>query len=277
MAEQAMHIKRFSAVARLWHLALIVIFMLMTVSGIAWMYVETQWGAMLASWFGGPLQAVEVHRVAGLVLLAGFAAHVVYALAKVDWSGLPGSLVAPDMLVMTGRDVVNIFRHIGWVFGLCEMPRFERWTWWGKFDYWAVWWGFTITGVTGLILYDPVLTSDYMPGWLLNVMAWIHRIEAFLAFTHVFTIHFMAEHLRVAHLPFNASMFDGNISLENAREEHPEWVARLEREGRLEAMLAPEPPVWLRVLYFGVGYAIMTFAVVLMVFAFLNIMSVSLL
>ena len=36
-------------------------------------------------------------------------------------------------------------------------------------------------GVTGLMLYNPVLTSDFMPGWLLNVALWVHRIEAVLA------------------------------------------------------------------------------------------------
>ena len=41
--------------------------------------------------------------------------------------------------------------------------------------------------------------------------------------------------------------------------------------------MVPEPPVFLRILYFGVGYAIMGFAVVLMVFAFMNVMSLSLL
>ncbi len=277
MADTMLRLKRFTPAMRLWHLALIVIFILMTVTGLAWMYVETPWGQMLSSWFGGPQQTVEVHKIAGLVLLAGFVLHIVHALTKVNWSEFPRSLFAPDMLVMTPRDVGNIFRHVGWIVGLCKAPRFERWTWWGKFDYWAVWWGFTITGVTGLIIYDPILTSEYMPGWLLNVMAWIHRIEAFLAFIHVFTIHFLIEHFRPAHLPFNASMFDGTLSLANAREEHSEWVERLEREGRLEEYLVPEPPVYLRILYFGVGYAIMGFAVVLMVYALMNLTAVTLL
>lgn len=277
MADANVRLRRFTPVMQLWHLALIIIFMLMTVSGLAWMYVETPWGKTLSSLFGGPQQAVEVHKIAGLVLLAGFAMHIVYALGKVDWSGFPGSLGGPDMLLMNRSDVGNIFRHVGWIFGLCKAPRFERWTWWGKFDYWAVWWGFTITGVTGLILYDPILSSDYMPGWFLNVMTWIHRIEAFLAFTHVFTIHFLVEHFRPGHLPFNASMFDGTLALEEARADHPEWVERLEREGRLEELMVPEPPVFLRVLYFGVGYAIMGFSVALLVFAFMNVMAISLL
>ncbi len=115
-----------------------------------------------------------------------------------------------------------------------------------------------------------------MPGWFLNIMTWIHRIEAFLAFTHVFTIHFLVEHFRAGHFPFNASMFDGTVSLEEARADHPLWVERLEREGRLDEMMTPEPPVFLRILYFGVGYAIIGFSVALLVFAFMNIMAISL-
>ena len=276
MSSANLRIRRFTPVMQLWHAVLIILFMLLTVSGLAWMYVETAWGRQLCSLFGGPSQAVEVHKIAGLVLLVGFVLHIFYALSKVDWSKFPGSLFGPDMLMMTFKDVSSIFRHIGWIFGLCKAPTFDRWTWWGKFDYWAVWWGFTITGVTGLILYDPILSSDYMPGWFLNVMTWIHRIEAFLAFTHVFTIHFLVEHFRVSHFPFNASMFDGTVSLEKAKSDHSEWIARLESEGRLDDMMVPEPPVFLRILYFGVGYAIIGFSVLLLVFAFMNIMHLSL-
>ena len=66
------------------------------------------------------------------------------------------------------------------------------------------------------------------------------------------------------------------MPLEQAREEHPAWVERLEREGRLLAELVPEPPVPLRILYFGVGYALIGLGLFLLVFALANITAVTL-
>jgi len=270
MTEERTRLKRFSPANRLWHLGLVLVFMTLSVTGIAWMYYETAWGRGLASLFGGYGGTLEVHRIAGLVMMAGFAAHIVFMLTQIDWKGFPRSLIGPDTLVFQWVDVKGFFAHLGWIFGLREHPNFDRWSWWEKFDYWAVWWGLIIVGVTGLMLYDPVLTSQFMPGWLLNVALWVHRIEAVLAMGHIFTIHFIVAHWRPSAFPYNASMFDGSVDLEDARHEHPGWVARLEKEGRLDAALVAPPPVPLRILYFVVGYAIILLGVFLLVFAIAN-------
>ncbi len=65
-------------------------------------------------------------------------------------------------------------------------------------------------------------------------------------------------------------MFDGAMELEEARHEHPDWVARLEREGRLDQAVASPPPVPLRILYFLFGYSIILLGLFLLVFAIGN-------
>ena len=270
MADNRTRLKRFTPIHRLWHLGLLVMFMILSVTGIAWMYLETTWGSGLAGLFGGYQNTLEIHRIAGLVMMAGFALHIVYLISRIDWKGFPGSLLGPETLVFQWFDVKTFFAHLGWIFGLNKLPRFERWSWWEKFDYWAVWWGLIIVGVTGLMLYDPVLTSDFMPGWLINVALWIHRIESVLAMGHIFTIHFTVEHWRPSSFPYNAAMFDGTIELDEARHEHAEWVERLEREGKLEAATVPPPPVPLRILYFVFGYSIILLGLFLLVFAIAN-------
>ncbi|SDJ57912.1 formate dehydrogenase subunit gamma [Aliiruegeria lutimaris] len=276
MAAEAKRLKRFSIAQRLWHLALVVIFFLMGITGLAWMYIETGWGRMLAAPFGGWQGALEWHRIAGLVLLALFALHILYSLMQIEWRHPFRWLAGPDSLMMQFGDVKGFFQHLGWIFGLREHPRYDRWSWYEKFDYWAVWWGFMIVGVTGLVLYNPVLSSDYMPGWLINVALWIHRIEALMAMVHIFTVHFYLEHFRPKALPFNAAMFDGTIPMSEAEEAHGAWVDRLEMEGKLEAHLVPEPPVALRIAYFIGGYALIALGIFLLVFAFANVAAVSL-
>jgi cytochrome b subunit of formate dehydrogenase len=270
MADERTRLKRFTPVHRLWHLGLILNFMTMSVTGIAWMFYETPWGRGIANLFGGYSNTLQIHRIAGLVLLAGLALHLLYLLTRIDWKGFPRSLLGPETLVFQLVDVKGFIGHLGWVFGINQLPRYDRWSWWEKFDYWAVWWGLMIVGITGLMLYDPVLTSDYMPGWMLNVALWVHRIEAVLAMGYTFIIHFTIEHWRPSAFPFNAAMFDGTLDLEDAKHEHPEWVARLKREGRLSKALAIPPPVPLRIFYFLFGYSIIMLGVFLLVFAIVN-------
>ena len=275
MTDQGLRIRRFTVAQRLWHFGLILLFMTMSVTGFVWMFVETEPGKWLAGLFGGYQNALWIHRISGLIFLAGFAAHILYLLACVDWKRFPRSLIGPETIVFQWVDVKGFFRHLLWIFGLARRPRFDKWNWWEKFDYWAVWWGLIIVGLTGLILYDPVLSSDYMPGWLVNVALWIHRIEAVLAMGHIFTVHFFVEHFRPASFPFGAAMFDGTLTMEDAREEHAAWVERLEREGKLAELTVKEPPVPLRILYFGVGYALIGLGLFLLVFALVNIWSLT--
>jgi cytochrome b subunit of formate dehydrogenase len=265
------NVKRFTGVQILFHLGLVVTFMLLSVTGLAWMYYETAWGKALAGLFGGYVNTLEVHRITGLILLAGFVAQILYMLAIVDWGRLRKSLFGPDSMVFQGRDIVDFFKHLGWIVGIAKEPRFERWTWWEKFDYWAVWWGLVIVGITGLILYNPVLSSDFMPGWMLNVSLWIHRIEALLAMAHIFTIHFFVAHFRPRSFPFSATMFEGSKNIGELREEYPAWIERLEHEGGLAARLVPAASMPVRIFHFVTGYALIFLGIYLLIFAIANL------
>ena len=274
----ATHIKRFSRVQRLWHLGLIIIFMTLAVTGLTWMYIETPWGKGLADLFGGIQNTLEVHRLVGLAMLVFFIGHLLWLLFQLLWRQRRknDSLFGKGSIIFMWGDVVGFFQHLAWIVGARDKPSFEQWSWWEKFDYWAVWWGTLIVGITGLMLYNPVLTSDYLPGWFLNIALWVHRLEAILAMGHIFTIHFVVEHYRPHTFPFNAAMFDGMVSLEEANNDHPAWIARLKQEGRLESRLVTPPPVLVRIAYFGFGYAIILLGLFLLVFALLNVTALTL-
>ncbi len=265
MSASASLVRRFTGIQRLFHLGLILLFMLLSVTGLAWMFIEAPWGAWLAELFGGYANLLLVHRVAGLVMLAGFFLQIVYLLAVFDWRHPLRALASHDALVMQWFDVVDFFRHLRWVLFGGALPRFERWGWWEKFDYWAVWWGLIIVGATGLLIYNPVLSADYVPGWFYNVALWIHRIEAVLAMGHIFTVHFFVEHFRPSTFPFSATMFDGGMPLEHARAEHPRWVERLEREGQLQARLMSRPVWAIRLLHITFGYVMIALGLFLVV------------
>jgi hypothetical protein len=51
-----------------------------------------------------------------------------------------------------------IYRHSRWFLWLGPKPRFDRYTYWEKFDYWAVFWGMVIIGVS--ILYRALIKRE---------------------------------------------------------------------------------------------------------------------
>lgn len=256
-------LRRFSASARWFHTVLVVCFMALSVTGIAWMYIETPFGQGLARIFGGYEIAILAHRIFGLVLMVAFASHLAYLLGKARRMP-PGSLSGPDSLVWTWGDFRTFFHHIGWLLGRRAQPVFDRWTWWQKFDYWAVWWGLIIVGSTGLILFDPVLTAKVFPGWTMNVARWVHKIEALLAMGHIFVVHFFIESYRPKAFPLNTHVFHGAADLDHITQEHPAWVERLQSQGKLNDHLTTQPPKLVQFAYFGFGVSMVALGLFLM-------------
>jgi len=254
-SEVKIRIRRFSPVQRLFHVLLILSFLTQGSTGLARMYIETPWGKWLASFFGGYASALTVHIYVGIFMLCLFLAHVSYLLSNIDWRQFPNSLIGPDSLVPQPQDILESAHHVCWFFGLIRAPRFDRWTYWEKFDYWGVFWGIPLLGITGLIMAYPLFSTSFIPGWGLNVALWIHRIEAILAMGHVFIIHFFIGHLRRHNFPMDRTMFEGSVDLEAASHEKPFWVARLAHAGKLESLLVPQASMWQRAIFYVFGYA----------------------
>ena len=247
-------IVRFNIFDRLFHVFIMVTFLIQAVTGMGRLLYTTNFGKTVVGLFGGYGGATRVHNNVGILMIIGFVIHIVYVLAKVEWKTWHKSLFDADSLMPRPADVVHLGQKIRWFFGLGPPPAFDRWTYWEKFDYWAVFWGLPLLAVTGLPLMYPIAASSIMPGWVLNVLVLLHRAEALLAMLYIFIIHFTIGHLRRGMFPMNECMFAGSVELEKEREEKPLWIARLEEEGRLEEAVVPGPPYWYRVMYFIFGY-----------------------
>ena len=268
--QTATRIKRFTPAQRLFHLLLMLSFLIQAATGLGRMYMETGWGRNLLALFGGYESSRTVHVYVGLAMLIGFAVHVIYLLFKVDWSRLPASLFGPDSLIPRPADGRHFVQHLAWMFGAKRHPEFERWGYWEKFDYWAVFWGMVIIGGTGILLAYPIWSSRFMPGWGLNVAFWIHRIEAVLAIAHVFIIHFFIGHLRRANFPMDHAMFEGSADLKTARHERAAWIGRLESDGALDPALTAGAPAGRRVIYYAFGFVAIAIGLYLLIGAGIN-------
>ena len=151
-------------------------------------------------------------------------------------------LWGPDSMVPQPQDVIDIWPHFKWFVGKGPRPQFDRWTYWEKFDYWAVFWGMFIIGGSGLLLWFPVFFAKLLPGWMFNIATLVHGEEALLAVGFIFTFHFFNGHLRPEKFPMDTVIFTGVIPEHELKEERPvEYAAAAAAQGALAAKEAPPP------------------------------------
>ena len=251
-------VRRFDAVDRALHVFLMIAFLGLALTGLPLVFHDADWARSLVRVFGSFETAGVVHRACATLLIAVFAVHLWRVGRRIvtdkDW----GMLWGPRSMVPQPRDVTDFVGHVKWFVGQGPRPAFDRFTYWEKFDYWAVFWGMGVIGASGLMLWFPAFFSRFLPGWAFNVALLVHGEEALLAVGFIFTLHFFNGHLRPEKFPMDPVIFTGVVPEEEMQRERPGEYARLQATGALDAIRTTAPPPWLRVL----GYAIGTTAIV---------------
>ena len=240
------HFQRFSLTWRIAHLSFALSLMILTLTGIPLLYPEAPWARPLMSLLGGPHIAGSIHRVNAVIFAGVFFWHLAYMGLKIgrDWKNF--KIFGPNSMIPGLQDLKDIIAMFKWFFGKAPRPIFDRWTYWEKFDYWAPFWGVTIIGVSGLMMWFPNVTGQYLPGWAFNVAAIFHGEEAFLAVVFLFTVHFFNNHFRPDKFPLERVMFTGTVTLDDLKHDHPLQYKRLLESGELEKHLvdAPSPAMY---------------------------------
>jgi cytochrome b subunit of formate dehydrogenase len=157
------------------------------------------------------------------------------------FKGQKGFLWGWRSMVPQLTDVKDFIANMKYFLYLGPKPKFDRFTYWEKFDYLAVFWGVAMIGVSGLMLWYPEVFAKFLPGWVLNAAYIIHSDEALLATGFIFLFHFFHTHLRPEAFPMDPVIFTGSMPLERFKEERPLEYERMVREGTLEKHLVPAP------------------------------------
>ncbi len=239
---QGTYYRRFRPLWRIAHLAFALSVMMLVLTGMAVFYAETSWAKIIMNAFGSPHAAGIVHRISAAIMLGIFFAHMVYLAFHLGPRWRTFNWIGPNSLVPWWQDLEDAIAMFRWFFGKGPRPVFDRWTYWEKFDYWAVFWGMAIIGGSGMMLAFPSVTASVLPGWAFNVATIIHGEEAFLAAVFLFTVHFFNNHLRPdKYPPPDIVMFTGAVSLEEFRREHTLEYNRLVESGQLAKYLVDAP------------------------------------
>ena len=264
---------RFDRYHRVLHGLLMLSFLGLALTGLPLLFNEAPWAAVLARVFGGFHTAGILHRTFAALLITVFSAHVFRLLYRLFVNKELFILWGPASMTPQPRDLVEMLRHMRWFLGLGPRPRFDHFTYWEKFDYWAVFWGMGIIGFSGLVLWFPLFFSRFVPGWFFNIAMLVHGEEALLAVGFIFTIHFFNSHLRPEKFPMDTVIFTGRVTDEELREERPDEFERLTAERALGSLRVDPAKPWVLPLGRTIGtvaVAVGLTLVVLIVYAFLS-------
>jgi thiosulfate reductase cytochrome b subunit len=235
------HFRRFPRWWRVAHLLGALSIMTLVLTGVGVLYSESSWAPGLMAMLGGPQVAAYVHRVAAIGFMGVFFIHLIYFAIRIGLNFRTFEWFGPNSLIPNWQDLKDATLMFRWFLGAGERPSFERWTYWEKFDYWAPFWGMTIIGVSGMMMWFPEVTATYLPGWVFNVATIVHGEEAFLAAVFLFTVHFFNNHFRPDNFPQSVTMFTGRMPLEVYRHEHRVEFERLLASGELGKYLVDAP------------------------------------
>jgi len=256
------YVRRFDTFDRVLHVLLMGSFLGLAATGLPLLFSDEP-AARALTWFLGSFEVAGwMHRVCALTLIGVFAAHltrIIKRLLRGDRSVLWG----PTSMVPQPRDLREFVQHVRWSVGRGPRPRFDRYTYWEKFDYWAVFWGMGIIGASGLLLWFPEFFARLVPGWVFNIAMLVHGEEALLAVGFIFTMHFFNGHLRPEKFPMDTVIFTGRVTLDEFRAERPDEYERLEREGALGTIRADPPQDWVLRLGRTIGTAAITIGLVI--------------
>ncbi len=270
--EGLQQIQRFSPKERIMHVLLILSFFTLVLTGFPLKYSEAAWSKIIVKLWGGAHMAGLIHRGAALLLIA-IVAYVAFEACKflfpkgVGSKGWLKRLFGPDSLFPNLKDLEDLKGMFKWYFNKGEAPKFDRWTYWEKFDFMAVFWGMFAIGGSGVLLWKPEWSSYIVPGWVMSVAAIVHSEEALLAALFIFTVHFFNTHFIPDKFPMDRLIFTGTYRIEELKEQRPLEYERLVAEGKLDGLKREYPGIALKLISstFGLGSLLLGFLLTIII------------
>ena len=208
---------RFSRSQRLQHILLMVSFTALCLTGLPQRYCDADWARGLIFVMGGLDTVRLVHHLSGIMLLFQGLYHIIESVWEFVLAGPRRTAMLPR-----AQDVKDALGQVAYLAGIRrEKPRFGRYDFRHKLEYWSVVWGTLVMAVTGLILLFPIVATSYLPGVIVTASKVAHSYEALLAVLAVALWHFYHAHVAGESFPMDTSIFTGRISAEKMRDEHP--------------------------------------------------------
>jgi cytochrome b subunit of formate dehydrogenase len=270
---------RFKPFDRFLHVLVMTSFLLLVATGMPLKFYYTDWAKTMVRVIGGLEAAAQLHRLGAVITFTYFALHIGSLIrrgyvnraqfknpktGRLSIKRSLGVIFGPDLPYPHIQDLKDWWAHQKWFFGRGPRPQFDKWTYWEKFDYMAVFWGVAVIGISGLVMWFPELFTRVFPGWIINVALIVHSDEALLAAGFIFAFHFFNVHFRPEKFPIDSVIFSGRISKTEMLHERKRWYDRLVAANALESIRnKDEWTQWRRVIHplgflaFGLGLVLL--------------------
>lgn len=234
-------LQRMTVHERIQHWLLAISFIVLVITGMPIKFAADPWASNVIWLFGNLSIARAFHRIAGVVLIGVFLYHLVYLTVKFVqtrrqsrrtggreplWKTVYNSpmMVRPEDV----REFGQLFAYL--LFMRKERPHFGRYNILEKFEYWAVFWGMPVMGLSGLALWNMPVVAEWLSGRAMNFAYIIHSDEAYLAFIYIAAIHLFSVIFAPTVFPLSRGTVTGQAPIHELAEKHRGELWRLADE-----------------------------------------------
>ena len=215
--------ERFGMNFRLQHALMIVSVITLILTGIPLKFPEFDISKfIIIDMLGGLKNSTLIHRVAAVGLIIVGTWHLGYTFfSRTGWRDFILMIPGP-------RDARDMFQTISYFLGKrASGPKFGRFSFIEKFDYWAVYWGMVIMIGSGSIMWF----KEYFPKLWFDIAREAHSDEGLLATLAILIWHFYNAHLNPDVFPMNPVFLHGKLTESEMKHHHPlEYAEIIEKE-----------------------------------------------
>ena len=215
------------------HMLLTVSFIGLVVTGFALRFPDAWWVKVLyAIGMNEPVRAF-LHRFFAVVLILTSLIHLYYILFTKR-----GKTEIRAMLP-TFQDALDVIANLKYYTGLSrEKPKFGRYDYTQKAEYWALIWGTVVMALTGFVLWFPETAVKIFPSWIVTASQTVHYYEAWLATLAIIVWHFFFVIFYPSEYPMNWTWITGKMSKKSVEEHHGRWYEEEMAAGGAEKEIA---------------------------------------
>ena len=226
--------ERFNLHQRIQHFIMAFSFTALVMTGWPLRFPELRASQLASSLFGGVGVIGVMHRAFGIMLVVVSLYHLGY-LALAFIRGKRSVAMLPSIV-----DAKEGLGDVQYWLGLKKhRPRFSRYNWIEKMEYYAVLWGTAVMILSGIVIWLPTFATRYMPAWVVSASVIFHGYEALLAGLAIFLWHFYWVHLHPEVYPMSLVWLTGKLTEEEMEHHHPRELQML-RDKQTAGMPVPD-------------------------------------